>query len=603
MKWLASCALALLLAGCHQQAPAEQPAVLDYERKPELLIGEIERIRGVADTRRTRILFDDEKAFGAALVGKVKLDAIGPSDADTPAFALAFEFPPPNAKAGSSRADVYDEQLLGFYDEHTHAVHVRRALLGSKSELEVAAVLAHEVTHSLQLQHFRVPDLAGTNDEDLRLAQNALLEGDAMLVMVGYLAYRNRIPINRALVRAASAVSEREFERYNKARGGDRVLSNAPPLLRERMSFPYLAGMTFVAALFRAGGFELVNKIYGQPPTVSEHVLHPEKYLAGEQPAAMRALEPPKGYEKVAGGSVGELQIGAILSYCLPVARARAAASGWGGDAYAVAVGKNEQGALFWTSAWDSESEAKEFESALGDYVQCTRARAGTNVMPDGDSLRREGRKVALVRGLSAAEAKAQIARQLSSVGETPKPVAPFGKVVIPEVKQVRAFRPPYVSAGYYVNEELGLVAQVPPGLSIELGSATGATLTRKEPSPVVMGVELSDQIASMQTVDEVHAVLAREFQRVIGDAKLEYLSGRDVQISTFGRGIERLWRVAGSSAGLKAIVLPVCGNTGSLVLWGVWADEQGLATFDWWLGSVKPTSSAEPPLCAELNP
>ncbi len=603
MKWQASCALAVLLCGCRGQPPAEAPKVLDYERNPQILIGDIERIRGVADGRHTRIVFDDENAFGAALLGKVKSDAIGPSDADTPAFSLAFEFPPANARAGSSRADVYDEQLLGFYDEHTHAVHVRKALLGSKSELEVAAVLAHELTHSLQTQHFRVPDLSATTDEDRRLAQNALLEGDAMLVMVGYLAYRNRIPINRALVRAASAVSEREFERYNKARGGDRVLINAPPLLRDRMAFPYMQGMTFVAALFRAGGFELVNKIYTQPPTTTEQVLHPEKYLAGEQPAAIGAPEPPKGYELVTHGSVGELQMRAILSYCLPPERAERAAAGWGGDAYGIFVGPKEAGMLSWSTAWDDETQAKEFESALSDYVECTRKRAGNNVMPEGDALRREGKKVALVRGLPQAAAKPLLARLLGGIGQAAKPVAPFGTVTIPAVKQVGTFHPPYVSAGYYVNEELGFVAQVPPGLAVELGGPTSATLTRKEPSPVVMGVELSDQIASMQTVDEVHAVLAREFQRVLGDAKLEYVSGRDVQIATFGRGVERLWRVTGTQAGLKAIVLPVCGNTGSLVLWGVWADQQGLGTLDWWLGSIKTTGPAEPPLCAELNP
>ncbi|HEV8247796.1 MAG TPA: hypothetical protein VGP93_18610, partial [Polyangiaceae bacterium] len=595
---------ALCLLGCHAQRPAETPsAVLIYERQPELLIHEIERIRGMSDQRPTRIVFDDETAFASALAGKVKGDAIGPSDADSPAFSLAFEFPGPNAQKGSSWAEVYDEQLLGFFDEHTHAVHVRKALIDQKSELEVAAVLAHELTHSLQIQHFTVPDLAALTDEDSRLAQNAVLEGDAMLVMVSYLAYRNRIPLNRALVRAASAASDREFDRYNRARGGQRALQNAPPLLRERMSFPYLQGMTFVSALFRAGGFELVNKIYSKPPVTSEQVLHPQKYLSGELAVPVRAPEPPRGYKVVASGRVGELQISAILSYCIAPERAAEAAAGWGGDAYAVAVDSAQHGALLWATSWDDEREAKQFEDSLREYVECTRARAGTNVMPEDDTIRREGKAVALVRGIGRAAAGPMLAGLIAGAAVAPRAVPPFGAIAIPAVKQAKPYRAPYLSSGYYVNEELGVVTLVPPGLSPEIGGAATATFSRKQPSPVVMGIELSDQLASMQTVDEVHAVLAREFQRVIGNMQLTYLNGRDVQISTLGRGIERVWRVSGTSAGLKAIVLPMCAGTGSLVLWGVWADDQGLNTLDWWLGSVKPTLPGEAPVCAELNP
>ena len=100
-----------------------------------------------------------------------------------------------------------------------------------------------------------------------------------------------------------------------------------------------------------------------------------------------------------------------------------------------------------------------------------------------------------------------------------------------------------------------------------------------------------------------MHAALAGEFRTVLQGMALEYVRGRDVNFGALGSGVEREWRVTGSSGGLKAIVLPVCAGTGSLILWGVWADPQGVSTIDWWLGSVRRTNKAEPPVCAELNP
>jgi hypothetical protein len=110
------------------------------------------------------------------------------------------------------------------------------------------------------------------------------------------------------------------------------------------------------------------------------------------------------------------------------------------------------------------------------------------------------------------------------------------------------------------VNEQLGLVARVPPGLAAEIGGPTTVMFSRTAPSPVVIGVELSDQIASMDTVDEVHGAVAGEFRRVLGAHELDYVRGRDVSFE-IGSGIEREWRVRDSSAGLKAIVLYPCAR------------------------------------------
>jgi hypothetical protein len=361
--------------------------------------------------------------------------------------------------------------------------------------------------------------------------------------------------------------------------------------------------MIFLAAIYRAGGFDLVNKVYGHPPSTTEQVIHPEKYLKGEGAIAVREPEAPPGFEKVLTGTVGQLQTNVILGFCLPAERASSAARGWGGDAYAVLAHPSGSGALLWSTAWDNEQEAKEFEAALRDYVTCTRARSGTRIMPLDDVVVRQSARVALVRGIPQDDAE-KLAANLLTLPSEPKPaVAPFGPIEIPAIRQAHAFRPAYISGDRYVNEQLGLLLPVPPAFSYEMPNGTTLILRRDGPSPAVIGMLISDQIASQATVDEVHGQLAKLIGDGLEGLKLDYLDGRQVGVGPLGTAIERRWVVRGTRAGLKALVIPMCQSTGSLVLWGLWADLNGLASLDWWLRSVGRLSAAEPPICAELNP
>jgi hypothetical protein len=83
---------------------------------------------------------------------------------------------------------------------------------------------------------------------------------------------------------------------------------------------------------------------------------------------------------------------------------------------------------------------------------------------------------------------------------------------------------------------------------------------------------------------------------------KLEYVGGKITYLPALGRGLERSWQVRGTGAGLRAIVVPICQNTGSLVIWQFWA--QGSAgAVQYWLSTLRPIAWREPPICAELNP
>ncbi len=306
-----------------------------------------------------------------------------------------------------------------------------------------------------------MPPLKEAKDADTRLASLAVLEGDAMLVMLAHGAYRLRVPLQRALARAAVVAGDEAFERYARASKADRALMQAPPLIRERLVFPYLRGLTFVGDLWRAGGFALVDRMYAHPPSTTEQVIHPEKYLAGEGAVPVAAPKAPDGYELLISGRVGELSTRVILERCIDKKHALAAAAGWGGDAYSVVRSSAGQLGLLWATTWDDDDEAVEFAAALRAYVACTRAQSGETVMPRGDTVRREGRHVVLSRGFGARD---PVTTLLSLPGAVPPPSPPLGDVSIPPRKVAARVPPPYVSGDTYVNERLGLVARVPPG-------------------------------------------------------------------------------------------------------------------------------------------
>jgi hypothetical protein len=136
-------------------------------------------------------------------------------------------------------------------------------------------------------------------------------------------------------------------------------LPDAPPVLRDQLILPYLTGRQFAHALWQKGGWTAVRAAWDRPPTTTEQVLHPEKFLAGEQGrAADLALSAPRG-----GRALGDGILGEMLTRTLLGEGSDAAAAGWGGDRFqAWDVGGRTL--LGWRTVWDSEGDRAEFLQA-----------------------------------------------------------------------------------------------------------------------------------------------------------------------------------------------------------------------------------------------
>ena len=133
------------------------------------------------------------------------------------------------------------EQVAGYYDTSD-----RRFYLADWLELEEQKpVMAHELTHALQDQHFdlRRFEKWPRGDSDAELAAHALIEGDATLAMSIYLMRNPLIALAFASSLRSGGVSSEQFSR-------------APRALRETLVFPYLQGMEFANARPSKGRME-----------------------------------------------------------------------------------------------------------------------------------------------------------------------------------------------------------------------------------------------------------------------------------------------------------------------------------------------------------
>ncbi|HEX8161182.1 MAG TPA: hypothetical protein VF538_04880 [Pyrinomonadaceae bacterium] len=233
------------------------------------------------------------------------------------------------------------------------------------------SLLAHELTHALQDQHFDLLKLltAKPYSFDRTEAAFAVVEGDAMNV-------QRRTERGAAWARTtpedAARIEESRFASYRAQLG-----ALFPPLLTETFIFRYRDGARLVETARRKGGERAVDGLFARPPASSEQVLHPEKYFSGEAPRAISFDEgrlAPGGWKAATSTPLGELGVRGLLLKSLSRGRAERAAAGWGGDrAYLFTRGADET--LFvWASVWDSVGDAREFFNA---YNELERARGG----------------------------------------------------------------------------------------------------------------------------------------------------------------------------------------------------------------------------------
>jgi hypothetical protein len=247
------------------------------------------------------------------------------------------------------------DQVLGFYDPDE-----QRMVVVSDEGFDALARItyAHEYTHALQDGAFSSFDARDAlTDDDAILARQALEEGDATVVMFQWALAGNLTP----------------DELQDVALTPQPDTSDVPGWMLRQLEFPYLAGFTFVNELRVAAGgsWSEVNDAYTDAPASTEQILHPEKYLAGEQPIEVDPIQMTQalgdGWDDLEPTTMGEAMIDIWLAELgVDQATATEAAAGWGGDLLEVAAGPDGEWIMGWHMAWDTAADAAEFLAAHG---------------------------------------------------------------------------------------------------------------------------------------------------------------------------------------------------------------------------------------------
>jgi hypothetical protein len=231
---------------------------------------------------------------------------------------LAGLLPPPVAtEASGSRGSA--EQIGGAYDYADHTILLVNRTMATRRQLH--AVLAHELVHALEDQHFRLRLATARGPSEAQQARRALIEGTATFVAA---RYDHRFQQSNLPARFAISGQQSVF-----AAGGE-----TPFAVKASTIFDYVSGPLFVADLYaRAGGsWRLVNRALRDPPRLSRDILQPASWgargapfpirLAGARPAGRR-------WRLVGGGLAGEEMLLALLASGAPMPYAEQAAAGW----------------------------------------------------------------------------------------------------------------------------------------------------------------------------------------------------------------------------------------------------------------------------------
>ncbi|MEA3335978.1 MAG: hypothetical protein U9R25_08735 [Chloroflexota bacterium] len=341
---------------------------ISLEDQMKQLIHQTESIRGLDTIEAVDFEFMNRDDLRAELEESLAADLQPESLAALDQMLKLLQLIPNDTNLNDLMLDLYESQILGFYDDEEDAFFLiaDEERQGQPLSVEDQITFVHEYTHALQDQHFDlslfVGDEAGLA-EDEQGAVDALVEGEATLVMLHWMIENPSLEMLGTLASAAAA-------ELNNA-----VLQNTPRYLQEALLFPYEAGLQFVDTVFATGGWQAVDALWDDLPASTEQILHPEKYRL-DQPTEVSlpadlAEAMGSGWQEILRDVWGEIDLRLLLGD-LDSDQASSGADGWDGSEYVFLTDDAGNGLFAIEIAWDSPDEAAEGTSILAEWLAAT---------------------------------------------------------------------------------------------------------------------------------------------------------------------------------------------------------------------------------------
>jgi hypothetical protein len=360
------CCAALILAG----ATASASPLTEAMRQ-------VERLRGLTFVHDVTQRTVEREALRGLLRAEV-VKSVPYSPEQYVSILAAFQLIDSSSPALIDKLlDLYQSQVLAFYDPRSHTYFAVRQLPAAMAGLGDAemlrqSVVMHELTHALQDQRFDASrrDEELQNDLDAELAYHALLEGEATLVMIDYLldhagqslqtAVDNDMLVNLAAMTSAADKS---------------IDPGTPRYFVESLKFPYIEGLRLVVDGYRRGGWKEIDRMHANPPRSTREVLHRQEYfarlkvedsrprLSGQAWVPGQARAPVLHHDVLTVEHMGEFHWRYFVGD---------AATGWVDDRVTFLQNPACQMTVIAETRWESEDRARTFESA---YVSFLRGR------------------------------------------------------------------------------------------------------------------------------------------------------------------------------------------------------------------------------------
>ncbi|MEZ5401349.1 MAG: hypothetical protein R2729_16890 [Bryobacteraceae bacterium] len=307
-------------------------------------------------------------------------DVVKPEEIRVEELALKkLGFVPADFDLKKTTVDLMSEQAAAFYDYRKKKMVILEGDGGAMRDM----ALVHELAHALADQHFKLEKFlkkAGSND-DGALARMAVMEGQATWLMSEFTAKK----LGQSLLDGGPMAGM--MSRMAGAAGsGFPVFSSVPLYMRESLVFPYSYGMLFQQKVLEKLGKDGFAEVFRRSPQSTREILHPEKYIDGDKPVAVKTPVPEsrKEWKELAEGTVGEFDHTILLKQYN--SSLELIAEGWRGGQYTLWEHKKNKDkvGLAYASAWATEKYAADFFKAYKEVLKKKWTRC--EFTEDGDS-------------------------------------------------------------------------------------------------------------------------------------------------------------------------------------------------------------------------
>lgn len=388
--------LTFALALCLQTPPAAPASTTwtqpELERVAAEIRTQIEELRGMKFKEPVAVKLADKKAFFAYAKARQEKTESPAKLARDETTAKLLGLIPADMDFQAEMLKILEDQVGGFYDPGSKTFFLMDTFTGGVAKI----ILAHELTHALDDQHF---DIDGTlakcgEDTDATLAFQSVVEGSGTGLMNQWFK-KHHADVTPADLQAAQNL------------GAD-ALAKAPPYMWKPLLAAYLVGEGFTVRgsglnlMMKAASTSDIQACFAAPPRSSEQILHPKKYwddAKRDDPITITVdtKKVPEGWTVAGVDTLGELYLGLLTTpqkkrvgldlknpmSVVGVEYTNKAAEGWGGDRM-ILLRHDQDTMLQLVTAWDTDADADEFASALGEAAEAIPVFAGSDRSPSG---------------------------------------------------------------------------------------------------------------------------------------------------------------------------------------------------------------------------